>query len=247
MKITVVTVCYNAEEDIRETIVSVLAQSSNNYEYIIKDGNSKDKTVELAEAYKSVFSEKNIHYSIISEPDDGIYSAMNLAAKKAQGDYVIYMNAGDRFCGEDVLEKIYDKMENHHDDIIYGDSYEYTERGELKLKRCMYLKQILRVMPFCHQAVFVRRSLLLEEPFDLSYKIGADYNSFLRFYLAKRRFYYCRFPICVYDTNGISAIRVVDTKQEIWRSQKENNVIRPWWYKALRKVKRVILSLGDTT
>lgn len=116
-KVSVITVCYNAEKEIERTIKSVLSQTYTNLEYIIVDGNSSDKTMEIV-----------LHYSenitkIVSEPDKGIYDAMNKGIKMANGEWVIMMNAGDEFASNSVLDKIFQGTIPEYVKFIYSDTY----------------------------------------------------------------------------------------------------------------------------
>ena len=101
VKFSIITVCYNAEKYIRSTILSVLQQEYKNYQYIIKDGKSSDSTMEIIHE----LLDGNDRVKIISERDLGIYDAMNEAAELAEGEYVLFLNAGDSFCDGTVLKK----------------------------------------------------------------------------------------------------------------------------------------------
>ena len=101
----IITVCLNAEKVLEKTILSVLNQEFNEYEYLIKDGCSYDSTLRIAESYTSAFRKKGISYRIISQKDQGIYDAMNQAACAAQGEWILYMNAGDCFANNLVLKQ----------------------------------------------------------------------------------------------------------------------------------------------
>ena len=108
-KITIVTVCYNAEETIKNTIESVLSQNYCNYEYIVIDGKSTDNTLTILNDYRKGFQEKGIDYYIYSEKDNGIYDAMNKGIEHSLGDWIILMNADDSFYSSDVLTQVFDK------------------------------------------------------------------------------------------------------------------------------------------
>ena len=106
MKITIITVSFNEEKNISRTIESVLDQTSCDFEYIICDGKSADKTVEIAESYRARFAEKGVAYFVNSKKDKGIYDGMNNGIELATGDYVYFLNAGDWFYSNDVIEQI---------------------------------------------------------------------------------------------------------------------------------------------
>ena len=93
--VSIITVCYNAGEELTKTITSVLAQEYTDYEYIIKDGGSTDQTLSIAESFRESFWQKGISYRIVSEKDGGIYEAMNIAVRLSEGTWINFMNAGD--------------------------------------------------------------------------------------------------------------------------------------------------------
>ena len=172
-KITVVTVVYNAVSILEDTIKSVLNQTYSNIEYIIIDGNSTDGTVDIIKKYQS-----EITYWL-SEPDKGIYDAMNKAIDKAAGKWINFMNAGDLFYSPTALSEIFDNGQDYSSyEAIYGDA-------EYRLKNISYIKQAYdcdrdHFMPFSHQASFVRMDIAKRNKFNLDYKIAADTEFFLR-------------------------------------------------------------------
>lgn len=116
-KLSIITVCYNAENEIARTIESVLKQTFNDFEYIIVDGASTDSTLNIVNSYKSSIQQ------IISEPDKGIYDAMNKGIKMANGEWVIMMNAGDLFASNTVLEEIFSGNIPDYIEFIYSDVF----------------------------------------------------------------------------------------------------------------------------
>ena len=114
-KITIITICYNAEACIERTILSVINQTYPNIEYIIIDGNSTDNTLQIVEKYKDKITK------IISEPDKGIYDAMNKGLRITTGDWVNFMNAGDSFYSNDVLGKVF-CQDYSGISVIWGDA-----------------------------------------------------------------------------------------------------------------------------
>lgn len=197
-KISVVTVVYNAVSIIEETIKSVLAQTYNNLEYIVIDGGSTDGTVDVIRKYGDKIS------LIISEPDKGIYDAMNKGIDKATGGWINFMNAGDHFYSSSVVADIFDTQENYSEyATVYGDA-------EYRLKSFSYIRQGYECdsdhfMPFSHQAAFARADIAKKNKFNLKYKIAADTEFFLRLnregYLLK----HVSVIVCSYDASvGIS-------------------------------------------
>ncbi len=167
-KITVVTVCYNAESIIEDTILSVINQSYKNIEYIIIDGNSTDNTLNIINQYKSSIS------TLVSEPDKGIYDAMNKGLRLATGEWISFINTGDKFYNNNVLEDIFSHSKDQLN-IIYGDT-EFIRNNGRKIEKSFEPTWIRRNMPTCHQSFFVRTTLAKNIGFDTRYKYASDYN-----------------------------------------------------------------------
>lgn len=146
-KITVVTVCFNAESVLEQTMQSVLNQTYKNVEYLIIDGGSKDGTLDIIKKY----SDK---VKWISEPDKGIYDAMNKGVKMASGEWINFMNAGDRFASNDVLEKIFAKEYPEEVKFLYSDNYYVNEKGNKT-----YAKHDHTIPSVLHQSAIYRPSL----------------------------------------------------------------------------------------
>lgn len=203
-RFTIITICMNMESEIGKTIESILHQTCANFEYIVKDGGSADKTVAIAESYASAFSERGISFRILSGADKGIYDAMNCAVQEAHGQWVSFINAGDRLAYNTVLERIENEPCIDTADVIYGDMIMRKENQYCYCK-ARPLEQIRFVQPFGHPSSFVKRELLQENPFDLRYRICADKHFFLRMYLGKKVFAYVPEAISIFEVTGISS------------------------------------------
>ena len=207
--ISIITVCYNAEKVIEDTIISVLSQKFNNYEYIIIDGQSSDRTNLIIEKYKA-----RIDYWK-SEPDNGIYDAMNKGIKSSTGEWIIFMNAGDTFVNEYVLLNVAPFLKMRQYDVIYGDTF-IKDKNRTLLKKALPLNTITLSLPFCHQSVFVRSNIMKNYLFDMKFKIAADYNFFFKIYKLKYKFQHINNIISVYDSSdGISSKQRSLTYKEI--------------------------------
>lgn len=206
--VSIVTVSYNAIRYIKPTLDSVVSQTYPNIEYIIIDGGSKDGTLNMLYEYASYFS------YFVSEPDAGIYDAMNKAIKVAKGDWIIFMNAGDSFVDSKVLERVFSSVAYKDMDVIYGDTIVKYPWGNCSIASGFFGANDIN-LPFCHQSVFVRTSLMKKYPFDLSYKVAADYNFFYTLYKQERNFLHIDVPISLYDAIGFSTNRVVETYKEV--------------------------------
>ncbi len=195
--ITIVTVSYNAENDIERTIKSVLNQTYPHIEYIIIDGASTDGTIDIIKKH-----EDKIDYWV-SEPDEGLYYAMNKAIGIATGEWVNFMNAGDTFADKRVIEWMIEQSTSDAD-IYYGSRYRHYSPSNIKLEKCWSINEMLYVMPFGHQATFSRNSILKDLRFDTSFRLSADYDFFVRCYLKKYTFTYVGFPVCNFESGGLS-------------------------------------------
>ena len=178
-KFSIITVTYNAGATLEDTIQSVITQSYRNIEYIIVDGGSKDRTLEIIEQYRP-----HIH-KVISEPDKGLYDAMNKGISLATGDYICFLNAGDELHEDDtLLLMVHSITENALPDVLYGETAIVDEEGHfLRMRRLsaperLTWKSFRNGMLVCHQAFFARRDLV--EPFDLKYRFSADFDWCIR-------------------------------------------------------------------
>ena len=223
--ITVITISYNEEKYIKDTLESVLSQDYTDFEYIIKDGGSTDATVEIAEGYRPAFEKKGISYRIISAKDKGLYDAMNIAVRESKGEWINFMNSGDSYFSKDVLSKVFDGRNWSGSDLIFGDTAE-EEFGELHyFRKCPEL--IEERMPFSHQSVFASRELLLKFPFDLKWKIGADYDFLLKGYRDGAVYSDSGVLIAKVSKTGVSSMKLKDTYLETIRIRRERGVRTP--------------------
>ena len=194
-KITIVTISYNAEKTIEATIKSVVNQTYSNIEYIIIDGYSKDKTVEIIKNY----SDKVSYW--ISEPDKGIYDAMNKGIMKATGDWILFMNSGDTFSHKNIIKDVFSNPIPEYIYIIYG-AYQ-TKNGNTISDPIppRPIKNMMYEMAFCHQSCFVKTSIMKDNLFNLEYKIAADYNFFRHLYVkyGNKIFHNTVFSISYFD------------------------------------------------
>ena len=203
MILSIVTVCFNAEDVIQRTIDSVLAQTGTKFEYIFIDGKSTDNTMKIINQNKSIFETKGISVTVISEKDNGIYDAMNKAAHIAQGEWINFLNAGDIYYDDAVLCRIEKELCDGRNDIVVG-KIVYIEGY---LGRTYYhkaLEDIKERMIFCHQAIFARAELFQKKSFDTSYKYSADYDWILDLYLNGYKIKLVDLIIAYYDSTGAS-------------------------------------------
>jgi glycosyltransferase involved in cell wall biosynthesis len=177
-KISIITVCFNAEKTIEETIKSVIDQTYKNIEYIVVDGKSKDYTLKIVKKYKKHISK------IISEKDKGLYDAMNKGVKKAKGDIIYFLNADDVLVDKHIIKEVADEFEkNDQLDMVYGDVdfYYPIETSTVRISRDASLKDVKNGNMPPHQGSFIKKNWLLKFPFDLKYKSSADFDFFCKF------------------------------------------------------------------
>lgn len=200
--ISVITVTYNVENLLEGTIKSVLKQTYKNIEYIIIDGNSTDKTLDIIKKYQHEIS------SWVSEPDKGIYDAMNKGTQKATGDWIIYMNAGDCFFNANVLYNIFGKkdVDFKQFSFIYGNVNAVYKNSSI-LYPPKKINTFWQGKPFHHQAVFSKSSVSKSRAFSLNFPICADHDFAYYFYNLGHKFLYVDVIIATIDkengsTNG---------------------------------------------
>ncbi len=200
MTLSIITINYNNRDGLQKTIDSVLAQTWKDFEWIVIDGGSTDGSRELIEQYQEHFA----YYC--SEPDRGVYHAMNKGIAKAQGEYLNFMNSGDTFYEKDTLQKVFNKKRSA--DILYGDCLMIFEnRKELRRYPQPMELYALYGRPICHQAMMIRTLLLKDVGYDESYKICADYKHLLEVTMNGATFEHVGVVVCQYDTSGISSAK----------------------------------------
>ena len=203
-KFSIITITFNAAPVIGPTLQSVLAQSYKNYEYILVDGASKDDTVAVAKASGINFAH------IVSEPDKGLYDAMNKGMRLATGDYLCFLNAGDAFHSADTLEKIVAAIahEEQLPDVLYGETAEVNEKREfVRMRRLqaparLTWKSFKQGMLVCHQAFYARRDIAPE--YNLEYRLSADVDWCIKVMKRAKKMVNVELTVVDYLQNGLS-------------------------------------------
>ena len=204
IKYTVVTVCFNAIETIEDTILSVLGQTYEDIEYIIIDGGSTDGTVDIIKKY----SDRLAYW--VSEPDKGIYDAMNKGIAAAKGDYINFMNAGDCFVDNDVLVRISHNLEGVPT-LIYGDWFERLHSSSVK-KVPMPLSHLNKGMAFPHQSTFIKAEYHKCHLYNLKYRIAGDFDVIHSVYKNNESFQYIPYAIAIYDITPTKSTSLMNIK-----------------------------------
>jgi glycosyltransferase involved in cell wall biosynthesis len=212
--ITVITVVYNGEKTLEETILSVVNQTYKSIEYIIIDGNSTDRTVDIIKDYDRRIKNgeyPNIFFKWISEPDNGIYDAMNKGIDIATGEWINFMNSGDSFYTITIIEEIFTTYINAG--VIYGNTYKIYSHFS-RVEKPSELRKIKKALPFCHQSSFINYEFI-KNKFDLKYKYVADDDLFYKLYKNNVKFVFIDIIIAKYEGSyGFSSSHVKNSLYE---------------------------------
>lgn len=232
-KISIITVCYNAACTLEKTIQSVCMQSYPSIEYVVIDGKSTDSTVEILEKYKL---QDKLKY--ISEPDNGIYEAMNKGINSATGEWIFFLGSDDIFFDNGVLERIFSK-EYGNEEILYG-NVKYLYSGIIY--DGPFDQEKISVKNICHQSIFYNANVFQKLGlFNLRYRIYADYEFNLRWMGKKLAALFINETIVIYNEKGISG-QIID---EVFVNEFDhllirNNIISSRSFNALKKMNQRI-------
>lgn len=210
--ISVITINYNNKEGLQKTIQSTIEQTYKDFEYIIIDGGSTDGSKEVIES-----NSKYISYWV-SEPDNGIYHAMNKGVAQAKGEYCIFMNSGDRFANKRVLEDVSSLIISKEYDYYSGITL-FSNKDNILKKKNIPPKSITLKNTFTsslqHQSTFMRRSILMNLPYNEEYKIISDGLHFMQSIVFNNATYQpLNINIAIFDTNGVSRTNLQKLEKE---------------------------------
>ena len=238
MKVSVITVCYNAIRGIEKTIQSVISQSHDDIEYIVIDGGSTDGTIDVIQKYRD-----KIAY-FVSEPDGGIYDAMNKGIRMATGDVVGILNSDDFYTSDDALQKIADAFEENDIDATYGDIHFVNDDDLTKMVRyyssAVFKRSFMRfgLMP-AHPSFYCKREVYEKYgAFDTSYRIAADFENLLRLIFIHRiKMLYIPKDFVTMRTGGASTAGFASRRKimrEHLQAMKKNGVYSNFFLLSLR-------------
>lgn len=200
--ISVITVCYNAVATIGRTVASVDAQTFGDYEHLIVDGASGDETLKICDT-------GNGRRRIISEPDEGLYDAMNKGIDRSTGQYIVFLNAGDKLHAADTLQRVADAIAaNDSPGVVYGQTLIVDDNGERISERHLIAPEELNLRSFaegmmvCHQAFYALRKIV--SGYNREFKYSADYEWCIRVLQHSRRNAYIPDYLCDYLSEGIT-------------------------------------------
>ncbi|MBR5316976.1 MAG: glycosyltransferase [Lachnospiraceae bacterium] len=231
MLVSIITVAYNSEKTIAKTIESVLNQTYSNIEYIIVDGMSKDKTADIARAYIPMFeAREGRSLKVISEPDRGMYDALNKGARLAYGEIVGQINADDWY-EIDAVEKMATFYEKEHYNVAWGNLNVHKPSGDM-IKRAK-IGRLWTTSGWCHPAMFSQKDVLLEFPYACE-NMYDDFEFVTRVYLAKKKICTLDEVISNFNFGGMStkknfkdAMRRVELSYGIY---KKHGMSRFYWF-----------------
>ncbi|UYI47313.1 glycosyltransferase [Vibrio natriegens] len=195
VKLTVITINFNESQSLEKTIDSVRKQSEKNFEYIIVDGGSTDGSLDVVSEHLDLID------SYISEPDKGIYDAMNKGLELANGDYVIFLNSGDSFSSSEVVSGFYEQVSNGSSaDAYYGGA---MVDGK-KIKRVPSIDLYWRSMFYSHQSLFLSRKVALRYKFNICYDIASDFEQSIRLCSSNISFIKLNYLVSNVSSGGVS-------------------------------------------
>lgn len=244
MKISIITTSYNSDKTIEETILSVLSQDYDNFEHIIVDGNSKDKTMEIVKNYESKYNGK---LKYISEPDKGIYDAMNKGIQMSTGDVIGLLNSDDKYANSSVLRKIAKTIEENNCDGIHGNLLFMDAETMTKPQRKWITKStnIKTGNITAHPTLYLKRKVYDKLGlYNLKYKIVSDYDFMVRLLLDKNihlvyiNEYLIYMRIGGASTEGLKGY--IYNLKESYQILKDNHVHFPACISFIRIIKTVI-------
>lgn len=234
MKFSIITVSFNPGGKLKQTLLSVARQTCTDYEVIVKDGGSTDGSTDFLKAQSGKPYEENdlkiirevsarIHF--FEGKDKGIYDAMNQASAKAAGEFVLFLNCGDVLADDRVLERVAAVIDSKQAAgqkrfVLYGDTL--SEKTNVTIASAPKITGFIcyRNIP-CHQSCFYSTELCREKPYDLQYKIRADYDHFLWcFYRGGAEFIHMDFSVSSYEGGGYS-----ESRENIERDKQEHRQI----------------------
>jgi glycosyltransferase involved in cell wall biosynthesis len=209
LKLSIITVNKNNASGLEKTIQSVICQTYTDFEYIVIDGNSTDASAEVIKKYNA-----KINYWV-SEPDTGIYNAMNKGIQKAKGEYCLFLNSGDFLIDNTTLIKLFDELTHTENAGIYYTNSMATNHPYFQPPKSIDINYLI-IHNLNHQNSLIKRLLFLEHGmYNEKYKIAADYEFWLReFWTHKTKFVYINTNIAVYDSFGISSFSNFDSELE---------------------------------
>jgi glycosyltransferase involved in cell wall biosynthesis len=239
--LSIITITYNAEQFLERTLQSVLKQSDQDFEYLIIDGKSKDSTLSIAEKYKDRID------ILISEPDNGLYDAMNKGQAKASGKYIWFMNAGDEIADENTVSKLLYLLKDDPD-VVYSDTYMVDNDGKVlglrseilphKVPEVLSWEKFKLGMLICHQSFVVKKSLA---PEYIQHNLSADIDWEIRCLKASKNVVQYSGILSRYLVGGLSNQKHVQSLKDRYSVLKKHFGFMPNLFNHVRIIVRAAL------
>jgi glycosyltransferase involved in cell wall biosynthesis len=242
MKISIITICLNRKNEIRETIESVLSQTHSNIEYILIDGGSTDGSLEIINSYS-----KEIDH-VISEPDKGIYNAINKGLKLTTGEVIGLLHAGDLFNNKNILSAIQSSFEVNKSDLIYGHSLVFSNSRDKLVRKNIsspYKENLMKLGWFpSHQSIYFKASVFDKCGFyNEAFKIAGDYEFLLRvLHVFKLKATMVDVFIVKFHLGGVSSKNfqsLFKSNYECYKAWKMNNLSLPFYTLPLKIARKI--------
>lgn len=209
--LSIITVNLNNKDGLIKTIESIKSQNNRNFEYIVIDGCSTDGSKEVLSKNSQLIN------VLVSEPDRGIYDAMNKGVKMAHGKYCYFLNSGDTLYNDKIIDTILPLLQHDYHTLGFELLFENPQTSSMNLRRSPDKLSLPFFVLYAlnHQGVITQRKFLLENPFDISLRIVSDWKFYLQEFLAGRLTYKnYKVTIAVYDSTGLSSTAINTLKEE---------------------------------
>lgn len=224
---TLITITLNNFSGLQKTFKSIEKQTFDDFQWLVIDGGSTDKTIDFLREHRSQTRGELHPFTFTSEPDDGIYDAMNKGIKHARGQYLLFLNAGDELASPDILE-VLGTYTDKKPDFICGDSLEPTPNNKKPTyKAARRYKDIAWGMITHHQSMLYDRHLIRDKKlhYSLLYKIAGDYDFTVRFLKHAKKITYIPKPICIFEQGGISQTQAALGRKEQYIIREKLNMV----------------------
>ncbi len=219
--LSIITVTLNNINGLKKTAASITSQTNQDIEWIIIDGDSSDGT-------KSWLQQRSMEkLKWISEPDNGLYDAMNKGLAKSCGRYVTFLNSGDQFAKTQTIEEIkkYEDLSSH---FIYGDAIELLKNNQTSIKKARPYNTIYKGLFTHHQAIIYKRTSIKNLKYNTAYKIAADYDFTARALQNAKKTTYINVPLCIFESGGLSEKNAAIGRQEELKIKTELKLSAPF-------------------